>query len=171
MPADYAETFAALSGSNQSANGTAIKENPYPPLYSCAPAGRTCVHDSLSAGLNAIRVKVGGNCVGSDNVNDCAKYVFTKIGSAADQQLFSRFINRPAGFLDGTRSTLLMQDTSGELGSIFAQKVYLKFAGTGITVADFFENNRGLKALAYHQPTSAHSSTTNRELTRAATAE
>ena len=97
--------------------------------------------------------------MGPDNFNDCAKYVFSKIGSAGDQQLFSRFIDRRPGFFDGTRSTLLLQNISGDLGSIDAQKLYLSALGTGVTVADVFAQNPGVTALAYYQSTTAQSAT------------
>jgi hypothetical protein len=161
LPADYASTFAALVNGNQSANGTAVKENPYPPLKSCVrPNSPTmCAYDSLLVGLEALRTKIGGNCVGSDGVNDCGEYVFSKIGSPSDQQLFSRFINRHPGFFDGTRSTFLLQDISGDLGSIDAQKIYTYYAGTGLTVADYFKKNSITgKSLALLQPTGAQSS-------------
>lgn len=159
VPVDYAATFAALAGANQSGNGTAIKENPYPRLKSCVQPNSTtmCPYDSILVGLEALQSKVSGDCVGSDSVNDCAKYVFTKIGSAGDQQIFSRFISRRAGLFDGTHSTFLMQNISGDLGSINAQQIYTRFLGTGITVADVFAKNPNLAWLAYYQPTGAQS--------------
>jgi hypothetical protein len=158
-PLDIAPTFAAFALGNPSNNGTSIKENPYPPLQSCSMAnGNICVNESLLTALYGLQSTVITNCP------DCLKFVFDKIGTAGDQQLFSRFANRRAGFFDGTKSTFRMQDISGDLGSIRATQMYQQFLGTGVTVADQFRAHPDADALAYFQPTAAHGSSSKQGL-------
>jgi hypothetical protein len=158
-PLDYAQTFAALSGSNQSANGTAIKESPYPRLKSCIqPNTNTiCPYDSLLVGLEALQSKVAGNCP------DCVRYIFSKMNSSSDQMQFSRFIGRFPGFFDGTKSTLKLfrtcdlpvtSSTPWDAGyGCYAGDV--GYSGPGLTVGDYFAQNPGVTALAKYQPSNA----------------
>jgi hypothetical protein len=159
-PLDLSSTYGAVFDGNQSHSGTSIKQSPYPPLKSCAQSTGTnvCAYDSLLIGLDALQSTVGSQCP------NCVRYVFNKIGSSSDQQSFSRFINRPPEFFDGTKSTLEMQNISGDLGSFDAQQLYVQYLGTNISVSDVFAQNPGLVAVAYYQPTGAQSAQGKRGL-------
>ncbi len=172
LPSDYAQSYAALGAGNQSTNGTAIKENPYPRLKSCYNSANNtmCAYDALLAGLQALQAKVGGNCIGADRLNDCLNFVFNKLdpgAGVADQSKFSTFINRYPQFFDGTTCTLLatqtceLPDTTSEPwdAGLGCYASWVGNYGTGETIADFFASNPGLVALAYYQPTNAQSPT------------
>jgi hypothetical protein len=130
----------------------------YPPLPSCT-APTICASNALVAGLSALRLRVAGNCP------NCVRYVFDKIGSQSDQALFSQFINRRAKLLDGTRSTLLMQNISGDMATSNAQSMFLQYLGSGTTVAATFAAHPDLEALAVFESVDAQSPTGTKGLT------
>jgi hypothetical protein len=151
---------------NQSANGTSIRQSPFPRLKSCAqPNGAsTCPYDYLFAALGALQSILAGNCP------DCVSAIFSKVHSGSDQPQFSKFISRyPPGFFDGTHSTLLLTQTCEPLSSGPAPTLglpgnfdasfgcvndYLQY-GAGATVGDYFASKPGLVALAVLQGVNA----------------
>jgi hypothetical protein len=152
VPPDYAATFAAVSGGNPSAKGTAVLEDPFPRLESCVkPNGTTtCSYDYLLVALQALYQKLAASCPARGT------YIFVKLSSAGEQAQFARFISRyPPRFINGTKATLKITETCQPVGSGASWDAiygcYAGYAGSnlpGTTVADYFKSHPGLKALA-----------------------
>lgn len=117
-----------------------------------------CAGDSILVGLQALQVKLAADCP------DCVKYVFGMIGHAADQQTFLRFISRPPKFVDGTRSSFLMEKIAGDFATDDARSLYVSYFHSGTKVADVFAASQGITGLAYLQANNAQSPTGKRGL-------
>jgi hypothetical protein len=152
-PIDIATTFAAVEGGNQSAQGTYIKENPYPQLQSCSTPGGTavCAGDAALSAVQSLRSLISQGC------GACIIWVFDEIGTPEDIISFSSFIGRSPMLLNGTTSTLRVAQTIGDLSTLDEKTEYSLWEPSTVTVADVFENQPALAALAVTMPISAQS--------------
>ena len=162
LPVDYADTFAAQAGNNPSQNRTHIKGRAYAQFKKCISTNpnAVCPHDSVLVALQALQTKLGANGV---LCPDCTKYIFSPLGATSEEVQFSQFIRRIPQFYDGTRSTVklgqvceqnLNSSTPDDAG--YACFGDLGYGGSGPSVADTFQAQPNLQALAKYQPTNAH---------------
>jgi hypothetical protein len=144
---DLASTYAAIVRGNQSANGTAVQQQWYPPLPGCNdPMLNPAIscpgpNEAMSSALVALRTRVQGPCL------TCAAYVFQPLGSIDDQNAFFTFLNRAPGMYDGARSKMPYSQicTLGSWNGILCSG---SLVGDKTTVADHFRNSPGLNAIS-----------------------
>jgi len=104
LAVNFAPSFLAMLGGNNSANGTAVKQTWFPRLTSCHDPGTnvTCPgpKEVAESALTALRAFV-------PTCQNCASKVFVPLGGINEQARFSKWIGR-AGLFDGTKSNFPM---------------------------------------------------------------
>jgi hypothetical protein len=147
---NYASTFAALVGANNSANNTVVQQQWYPPLASCQdpslnpPISCPGPKEAIWSALAALRSLVQSPCL------KCVAFVFQPLGSIDDQTAFSKFLNRQPGLYDGTQSKMPLSQIC-RLVSWNGVQCSLWIWHEGLrqtTVADYFQSNPGLMAIS-----------------------
>jgi hypothetical protein len=141
----YADSFAAMIGNNNSANGTATEQTWFPLLQSCydptlnppplCPGPYEVAHSALTALRSFI-----------PTCSNCTGIVFQPLGTAYDEPSFSRWLNHPAKLYDGLRSKMPLGliCTSPNFSDSTACRLQYGFEtnfNPFATVSDFFETN------------------------------
>ncbi len=93
---NLATSFAAFASGNASENGTAAKQEWFPPLPTCTSTSMPCAGEATWNAFKSLKTLIAGSCP------LCSTYAFAKLG--ATQQQFSALLNRPPLLSDGTAS-------------------------------------------------------------------
>jgi hypothetical protein len=102
FPVTYVSSFLAMVDANNSGNGTAFLQTPYPPLPSCynttlkPPIPCPGPAEALKNALASLRTRLNSACPA------CQTYVFNILGHK--QQDFASYLSLAPGFFDGSKS-------------------------------------------------------------------
>lgn len=154
-PIYYAPTFAAILGGNNSANGTSVQQQWFPPLASCydttlkppvaCPGPRELLYGAASS---VTSLMAGPSCTA------CVTYVFNPINAKygiyglppqISQVNFYQFLRKGASLFDGSRSNFRMDFLN--CGGYWFLELGCQYVGT--TVSAWMSSN---SAVAVTQP-------------------
>jgi hypothetical protein len=121
---NFAPSFLAMIGGNNSVNGTDVQQTWFPTLPSCPGASTPCAKEAIDGALSALKSLVSGPCPA------CGPYVFNKVGGT--QQQFYQYLSRPARIYDGTLSNAPANFLCGRAGGFggFVNWIFCNFPGT-----------------------------------------